>query len=147
MWMERPSKATLKWMFKLKELKSVCVTASFYRNWRHSRIRSPSCYRCGNESCREIVPVPCEVAARDVAPTTQRGQGKYLINTVQIGSASPELTRSRSLPCSSISVTKFSIGWGDFEWKACLGRATSLGQSSSPGSPITLQRTTGEHKL
>lgn len=27
-----------------------------------------------------------------------------------------------------------------FWWKACLGRATSLGQSSSPGSPITLQK-------
>lgn len=51
-----------------------------------------------------------------------------------------ELTRSRSLPSSSISVTNFSMGWAGLEWKACLGRATSLGQSSSPGSPITLRK-------
>lgn len=53
---------------------------------------------------------------------------------------SRELTRSRSLPSSSMSVTNFSMGWADLDWKACLGRATSLGQSSSPGSPITLQK-------
>lgn len=51
-----------------------------------------------------------------------------------------ELTRRRSLPSSSMSVTNFSMGWADLEWKACLGRATSLGQSSSPGSPMTLEK-------
>lgn len=106
--------------------------------------KATSDYRCGNESCWGSVAYAVWGHGTwhwpDAGPTPQCGQGKSLISTVQTDSASPALTRSRSLPCSSISVTNFSIGWGGFEWKACLGRATSLGQSSSPGSPITLQK-------
>lgn len=109
--------------------------------------KATSCCRCGNESCREVVASACVVVAHDaqlmlcLLPSRPlSGQGKSLLSPVLTNSVPHELTRSRSLPCSSISVTNFSIGWGDFEWKACLGRATSLGQSSSPGSPITLQK-------
>lgn len=106
--------------------------------------KAASCYGCGSESCRETVtPALCGCGPwcwTDAVPTTQCGWGKSLISLVQTNFVSHALTRSRSLPCSSISVTNFSIGWGDFEWNACRGRATSLGQSSSPGSPITLQK-------
>lgn len=56
----------------------------------------------------------------------------------ELGNNKLKLTRSKSLPTSSISGTNFSIGCAGLEVKAFLGRATSLGQSSSSGSPITL---------
>lgn len=58
-------------------------------------------------------------------------------------------TIKRARPCSSMSRTKFSIGLGGRGVKALCGRATSWGQSSTEGTPTTLQgwvQLSGIHK-
>lgn len=61
-------------------------------------------------------------------------------------------TINRACPCSSMSGTKSSIGFGGRGVKALCGRATSWGQSSADGTPTTLLGenetiTTVEHSL
>lgn len=143
------SKAAFKWTFKIWQIESVwirsflCVkeTKTFQNQ------KPPTAAGVEMKATERLWPsAPCVVAhdaEPDTVPATQQTTQwtDHVFHQHHMNNFVPhELTRRRSLPCSSMSVTNFSIGWGDFEWKACLGRATSLGQSSSPGSPITLQK-------
>lgn len=47
-------------------------------------------------------------------------------------------TINKARPCSSMSGTRSSIGFGGRGVKALCGRATSWGQSSAEGTPTTL---------